>query len=252
MKSSTIEKTLKFIAPILWIGVWEILSLIIDEELFLPSPITVIVHFFSLVMKKEFCFSILFSFSRITFGFLLSLVIGLLFAFISNNNKYFRIVLEPLIKLMKSIPVASIVILLLLWMKSKNLSVAVVFLIAFPIIYTNTLTGLLSIDKETLEMAEVYKIKGLKKLRNIDLPYLESYILSALKVSIALAWKSGTASEVIALPTSSIGEKLYISKLYFASSDLFAWTLTIVILSYISEKIIVLLSNKLYKGVILK
>ena len=39
------------------------------------------------------------------------------------------------------------------------------------------------------------------------------------------------AAEVIGIPTGSIGERLYKAKVYLATPDLFAWTLTIVLIS---------------------
>ncbi len=108
-----------------------------------------------------------------------------------------------------------------------------------PIVYTNVLQGIRSTDKQLLEMADLFNIGWWRRLRYIYIPHLTPYILSACTVSIGLSWKAGVAAEVIGIPTGSIGERLYEAKVYFSTGDLFAWTLVIIALSILAEKIFV-------------
>ena len=62
---------------------------------------------------------------------------------------------------------------------------------------------------------------------------------------MGLAWKSGAAAELIAIPTGSIGEKLYNAKVYLMTGDLFAWTLLILLLSALCARLVTLLLNLL-------
>ena len=59
--------------------------------------------------------------------------------------------------------------------------------------------------------------------------------MTSVKASLGLAWKAGIAAEVIAAPKYSIGAMLYQSKVYFETTDLFAWTLVIIIMSLLIE-----------------
>jgi NitT/TauT family transport system permease protein len=61
-------------------------------------------------------------------------------------------------------------------------------------------------------------------------------ISSALMTGLGFAWKAGVSAEVLSHPVFSIGTRIYESKLYFETEDLFAWTLVIVILSLLLEK----------------
>ncbi|MBO5898784.1 MAG: hypothetical protein J6R04_07220, partial [Clostridia bacterium] len=72
-------------------------------------------------------------------------------------------------------------------------------------------------------------------IRRIYLPAVLPYFLSACESSIGLAWKAGVAAEVLALPALSIGKQLYESKLYLETTDLFAWTLVVIVLSLLLE-----------------
>jgi NitT/TauT family transport system permease protein len=145
----------------------------------------------------------------------------------------------------KSIPVASFVVIALIWLSSQNLSSLISFLMVLPIIYTNVLEGIRSVDKKMLEMADVFQMTTRKRMRFIWLPSLKPFLLSAMKISLGLAWKSGVAAELIGIPEGSVGEELYYSKLYLDTESLFAWTVVIVVVSVLFEKLFLLLTKKL-------
>lgn len=119
---------------------------------------------------------------------------------------------------------------------SENLSVFIAFLVVFPIIYINTIAGFMSTDPKLLEMAWVFRMQGKKKLLYIYRPALLPYLISGCRVALGMGWKSGVAAEVIGVPSNSIGEKLYMAKIYLSTADLFAWTLVIIVISALFEK----------------
>ena len=131
----------------------------------------------------------------------------------------------------KASPVASFIILLLIWVPSHSLSVAISFMMALPIIYVNLFEGLYATDPAMLELADVFGVPTARRVRYLYLSQLLPYLRSACAVSIGLCWKSGIAAEVIGIPKGSIGERLYQAKIYLDTPDLFAWTVVIVLLS---------------------
>ena len=153
----------------------------------------------------------------------------------------FRLVgelLSPLLAAMRSVPVASFVIAALIWVPSRRLSILISLVIVLPLVYAGTLDGLRQIDPQLMEMARVFRMSRLNRLRAVELPAALPSVASALSVAIGMAWKSGVAAEVIGIPGGSIGEKLYKAKVYLATPDLFAWTLTIVLLSAGCSKLV--------------
>lgn len=200
-----------------------------------------------LVKTKDFWASLAFSSKRIALGFLLGLTVGILLASLAYLSKLFKALVSPLMKLIKAVPVASFILLALFWIKARNLSVLISFVMVLPIIYTNMLQGMEQTDKKLLEMATVFKMSPLKKLRFIYIPACLPSLLSACSVGLGFCWKSGIAAEVIGIASGSIGEKLYETKLYLMTDELFAWTLVIVLISVIFEKVVVLLIKALEK-----
>lgn len=247
MKSTTKGKIIYIGAIAIWLLLWQLFALSIAQELFLPSPLSVLIRLFHLVFEKSFWSSILFSLSRVSIGFFSSLLIAFILASLSYRIAAIEILLNPLVKAIRAIPVASIVILTLVWVSSRNLSVVISFMVVFPIVYTGLLEGLKETPKEMLEMAYVYRIKGFCVARYIYIPYLIPYFETSLKTSLGLCWKSAVAAEVIGLPDGSIGENLYNAKVFFSTPDLFAWTVVIILLASLFEKILLFLSNRIFR-----
>ena len=219
-----------------WLIVWVIASLLIGEELFLPSPLSVAERLIESIGEGVFWASILFTLSRILMGFILSLLAAAAAAVLSYRFRLFSILADPLVRIIRATPVASIVILVLVWVRSRNLSVVISFMMVFPIVYTSLLEGLRETDGDLLEAASVYRMTLLRRIRYIYLPYLSPFIQSAISTSLGLAWKSGIAAEVIGLPDGSIGERVYEAKIYLSTPDLFAWTVVIIILAFLFER----------------
>jgi len=228
-----------------WLIIWQFCSNRIASRILFASPLQVLEALWQLVRSKSFWEAILFSTQRIACGFFLALLCGILLAVLSAASHVFRLLLTPLIRLMKAVPVVSFVILALLWIKSTNLSVLIAFVMVLPVIYTNVLQGIDNADKKLLEMASVFRMSFLNKIRYIYIPATLPALVSACSVSLGFCWKSGIAAEVIGLPTGSIGEKLYEAKLYLMTGELFAWTAVIVFVSVVFEKLVMLLIRTL-------
>ncbi len=244
MKISTLSsKALRTAAVLFWIAVWAAASVLIGEELFLPSPWSVVMRLIILLGEGEFWLSSLFTISRILLGFFLALCTAMITASLSAAFPLFRILMDPVVRIIRATPVASIVILVLVWISSRNLSAVISAMMVFPIIYTNVLQGIDGTDKEILEMADVYGVSILKRIRYIYIPSVLPYFLSSLSIALGLGWKSGIAAEVIGLPDGSIGERVYEAKIYLSTPDLFAWTVVIIILAYLFERVFLFLAS---------
>lgn len=235
----------KFAAVFVLLAAWQLLAVWIGKAIFLPSPYVTLKALGALVRTRTFYISIGTSFLRIAAGFVLAILAGCLLAVLAVWNRQLLAIFDLLMQLIKSIPVASFVILVLLWVKSKNLSIVISFLMVLPVIYTNIRDGIRQTDPKLLEMAEVFCLTPYRRFRYIYLPAVMPYFISACSVGLGFCWKSGIAAEVIGLPDNSIGEQLYEAKLYLMTPELFAWTFVIVAVSVIFEKLIMKLIRAL-------
>ncbi len=236
------------IAVAFWLLLWQIVALAIDSRIILVSPLTVFVRFFELAITSDFWLAIAFSTLRIGVGFILSCIAAIALSALSARYRTVRVLLAPVLPAIKSIPVASFVILALFWFSPDNLAVFICFLIVFPILYTNLLQGIEATDRHLLEMAKVFRLPTCKTVRYIYVSQVKPYFIAGCKVGVGLSWKSGVAAEVIAASAGSLGYQLQQSKIYLATADLFAWTVAIVLISLLFERVVFKLLDLIFKG----
>ena len=216
---------------------WQAAAMALSQRLLLVSPIQVAVRLGSLLLEGSFWRTVLYSFLRLEAGFLLGLFAGAVLAAAAARFSLLEILIWPFMTAVKSVPVASFIILSLIWLGASGLSVFISFLMVLPIVYFNVLEGMKSTDRKLLEMAEVFAIPWGRRMRYLYLPQVKPFLLSACRTALGISWKAGIAAEVIGIPDGSIGERLYEAKIYLDTADLFAWTLVIVLLSALFEKL---------------
>ncbi len=232
-------KIAKLLAIIFWLSLWQFAHTYVGEAILLPSPLNVIQKLYTMLFESQFWSAVFGSLARITIGFISACIVGGIISALAYRFKLIKILIEPLMMIIKAIPVVSFVILALVWINSKNISVFISFLMVVPIIYTNVLKGLENMDKELLEMAAIFKVSNIKKVLYIYIPSVMPFFVSGISIGIGFCWKSGIAAEVIGLPSNSIGENLYNAKIFLDTTSLFAWTTAMIIISIIYEKIII-------------
>ena len=232
MKSNDARRPLRLaLAALFWVAVWQIVAMAVGQGILLASPVDTLLRLAELVQTGGFWRSVLFTLGHILAGYALAAALGIALGTLASRYPPVADLLAPLLSAMRSVPVASFVIAALIWVPSRRLSVLICFVIVLPVVYAGALDGLRQIDPKLTEMARVFRMPRLNRLRCIELPAALPSLRSALSVAIGLAWKSGVAAEVIGIPGGSIGEKLYKAKVYLATPDLFAWTLAIVLIS---------------------
>ena len=216
---------------LLWLILWQLCAGLVNRPILLAGPVLVIQRLSTDVITKTFWICLGGSFARILIGLFLGAVFGVGCAVLSFFSEVFRDFLRVPCQLMKTVPIACFVVLLLIWMGTKPLTAIVTFLIVFPNLYFQTLEGMGQVDCGLLEMAEVYAMPRIARAWYLYRPAIYPYVRAALEVSAGNAWKAGVAAEMIGLPGNSIGEQIYLSKIYLDTAGVFAWTLVLVLLS---------------------
>ncbi len=241
-----VQKIFKRALPIFfWIVVWELVSVIVHNQILLAGPIETLKALSSLVVQDSFWLSIKSSVFRILLGFVVGAMLGMGLSFVAYKSELARDVIKPVVTTFKSVPVASFVILLLIWFGSRNVSVFISAMVVFPIVYLSALEGFMATDIKLLEMARVFRMPEGRVIRYIYMPQLVPFLSSSFKLGIGMAFKSGIAAEVIGQPLDTIGNGLYNAKIYLETGELFAWTIVIVIISFICEKILLLILKQI-------
>lgn len=248
-KSKRIPSLLKTpLVLIIWLGIWYIawfsLSVILKTELLLPSPHAVAAEFSRLMLQKEFYISCFNSLYRVILGWAVGIASGSILGIITKNSRFLKTLFEPVLHIIKATPVASFIVLAIVLMTSKAVPVFTCALITVPAVWANVNEGLLSPDKKLLEMAEFFNMSRKKKIADIYIPAVLPYFSAAAKTTMGLSWKAGIAAEVLCIPGLSIGSEISDAKVYLEMPSLFAWTITVILLSVMLEKLLGIILNK--------
>ncbi|MBR6270835.1 MAG: ATP-binding cassette domain-containing protein [Lachnospiraceae bacterium] len=221
-----------------WLLLWQVISMQTRYGVFLASPIDVITALYKQVLTARFWLAVLNSLWHILCGYLLAMAVGSLLAFFSHKSLVFDTLLTPIMRLIRTVPVVSFVILALILLPSGMLTVLIAFLMALPIFYQSVLLEIKRRDIGLKEMALVYGVSRMRRFRFLDIPQIFPGFEKTAVMALSFAWKSGTAAEVIGSGANSIGGMLQQAKIYLDTPELFAWTLTVVLVSILTERLL--------------
>ena len=221
-----------------WIAIWLLVSLLVGSELLLPGPVQVLRKLCSMMTTGAFWASVSLSLLRILGGILAALVLGVLLAVLTEHSSLAKALFSPLMLLVRSTPVASFIILALIWLGRDILPLFISALMVLPVVWANVSAGIAGRDVQLLEMAKVYGLSRGRVFRRITVPSVLPHFRAALSSALGLGWKAGIAAEVLTVPKRAIGRMIYESKLYLETTELFAWTLTVILLSFLIERLL--------------
>ena len=238
------NKILRVVIPLaFWLGVWQLGALFMDwrtaghGSLLLPGPLEVAVRLWALMREGPFWQAAGMSLGRIFAGFLLGAALGTLAAAATAAWAPAEWVLSPAVKVVRAVPVASFIVLVLLWAPTTGAVPGIVSaLMVLPVVWGNVARGIGETDPLLLEAARAYRFGRGKTLRLVYVPSVLPYFASGCATALGLAWKAGVAAEVLCLPRLAIGTRLYRAKITLETPDLFAWTVTVVVLSFLLER----------------
>lgn len=231
-------------ALLFWLAVWQLVSLWVGQELLVPSPLSVGRALLELIGQWQFWASAGMSLLRVLEGFGLGIAAGVAMAGLTLRFSAARSLLTPLLKVIRATPVASFIILALVWLPTGRIPGFISMLMVAPVVWASMEKGVQETDPLLLEMAQLHHMGRWRTLRWIWVPSVAPYLLTACTTGLGFAWKSGVAAEVICRPLLSIGKNLQEAKLYLETPEVFAWTITVAVLSLALEKLLMLAAER--------
>ncbi|MFI3284795.1 MAG: hypothetical protein R3Y57_06895 [Erysipelotrichaceae bacterium] len=222
---------------------WYLFAMLIANDIILPNPKDVFFTCFYLLTSVSFYQIILTSILRVFKGYVLSFIIALVLAIIADEYSGFKRFMEPIEHLLKSIPNISYIILSLIWVGQEKGVILVIFLVSFPLLYTQLLQGLSIKQQELKDVCSLYEKSKIDSLFHVKLPMALPMIFTSISTTLGLCFKVGITAEILNQTPNGIGYQLYKAKANLAMIDLFAWTIWIIIISYIIYRIVIYFVN---------
>ena len=233
-----------------WVLLWQLVAMLLAKPLLLPTPLATVTKLLSLARTLPFWQAVGGSLLRVLCGVLAALFFGTLLAWLTVRVKALYHLFSPLLSIFKSVPVVSVIFLLLLFVGRDLLPMLIAFMMTLPIVFANAREGLLQANKDLLTMAATFRVPRLSVPTKLHLPMLSPYLLAAARSAVSLGWKAGIAAEVLALTRNSIGLAIYEGRYYLETEALFAYTLAVLLISVGIERVtLCLLGGKKEAGV---
>jgi len=249
MRGSTSKNSITGLCSCLGVlAVWKGLSLVVGADVILPPPEQAILKLISLFGTGSFWAAVGYTVIRGIAGFLLSFFLGTAAGIAAGTKPFFHAVLRPILQVIRSTPVMAVILLAVMWFTSDAVPVFVAFLMSFPIVCQNVIEGINNIDVKLLEMAQVYRIGKKDTLLHVSIPAIVPYLTAAATATLGLTWKVVIAAEVLSLPLHAVGTGMQFSQINLEAAEVFAWTITAILLSFLSEEAMKILVRSMVRN----
>ncbi len=240
-----LRKAIRICVPIaVYILVWQLLSMLVGSRLLLlPSPIDTLKSIKEIVLSVSGWRSIGMTVLRILCGYLLGCGTGVILAVLTAHFRACDWLLKPLRSLIKTTPITSFALILLVSVVSGMVPVIVAMIVVVPMIWQTTEETIKNRSVQLSEMSQIY-LTPWKKLRYVSLPQILPHFFASASTALGFAWKAVITAEILALPKFGIGRQMQFHKIHVEIPELFAWTLLVILLSVLLESIIRFLLRK--------
>ena len=239
--------TIRFAGILLLLFLWKLLSWIMVNEDIVPSPETTFIALIKIIGSENFWPSIGFTILRGIEGFIFAMFFSLLIGIPAGLNFLFFNFINPLLAAVRSTPVISIILLAIIWFGSEQVPVFIAILTMFPVICTNVIEGIRNVDKELITMGKVYKVSPRRILTGIYIPAITPYLTGGISNALGFGWRAIIIGEVLSQPKFGIGTMMQRSQIYLLVSELIAWTVIAILISYIFELIVRIVEKKIVR-----
>ena len=245
--SAILRKLVKICVPIaVYILIWQLLSMLVGSSLLLPSPRNTIEAAIGIVSSAKGWQAILSTLLRIVVGFLSGFVSGIGLAVLTAKFRICSWLLNPLRSLIKTTPITSFALILLVSVVSNVVPVVVAMIVVIPMIWRTTEEAIAGLDVKLSEMGDVYLTRW-KKLIHVTLPQILPQVFATASTALGFAWKAVITAEILALPVFGIGRQMQSDKTYLDIPSLFAWTILVILLSVAFESLLKRILGKVGK-----
>jgi sulfonate transport system permease protein len=199
MKQKWFNRSQPWIIPIMILIVWEVIASLefVTASLF-PSPLTVLISGWELIVTGELTHHVLASLSRAAIGILIGGLIGFALGILNGLSDISFRLTDTTIQMIRNIPHLALLPLVIVWLGiDESAKIFLVVLgVLFPI-YINTYHGIRTVDSGFIEMGKMYKLKGWKLFKHILLPGALPSIFVGLRYALGVMWLTLIVAETI-------------------------------------------------------
>lgn len=208
---------------------WAILSKN-QPEILLPSPRQTWHAFLKLLTSGTLLSELGRTLYRSATGVLLAMAVGIIWGTINGLSTWAASISRPTLSSLMAIPPVIIVALGLIWFGAGNAATRlVIVLVALPLMVITVQESVRNVDADLIEMASVFELSRMETLRHVVAPGIASPVLAATSVTVGQAIRVAVMAELLAA-ANGVGAEISLARTNLATADLFAWTVSLVIM----------------------
>lgn len=222
-----------------WVLIWALAARLIGNDILFAGPVDTVRALWENVCEMRFWEAVGNTAGRIVAVGTLASCAGIALGALAWRFPALDKLFAPALHVMKSAPVACVVVVVLVAWGQAGAFLTIVAFVALPPFYVAIREAL---DARPRQAERVLRLAGVGRGRifcALSWPFVLPYLISAAKTSVALSWRAGVTAELLTLPLASIGAGVYASKLTLDSAGLLVWTIMVMLLSFVNEKAIV-------------
>ena len=238
MRSTTPASKPYWISIVIILIIWEALSKSVNQEIIIPSLLSVGREFSMILTSGRAWRVILATLLRITFTFSFDLLLALILGIPAGLNQTIEQAVRPIESAARTVPTMGVVLLALIWLDKEMTPVFVSSLIVFPILYRSVLDGILNIDRRLVDFHKVHQIPFGKTLKNFYIPSMLPFLKTGTIASLGLLFKVMITSEVLSQPDNAIGTIFQIERAQLNTAGVMAWCIFMIAVSALFEYLI--------------
>ena len=204
----------------------------------LPSPLEVVRGLVDVVRTGEIWWHTGASLGRIAVGFGGAVVGAVLLGFLAFLSPVARGVVHDAVAVLNATSVFVWIVISIIWFGLSNWApIFTTFMITLPVVASNLVEGVASVDRRLLEMGDVYRLSGRQKFTAIVVPSTLPYLVAGMKVGFGLALKVSVVAEIFGV-TSGIGYVMNYSREILATQMVFVWALVMIGVMTLTDKLV--------------
>lgn len=226
-------------AIVLLFVVWQVYSITVNNPTLMPSFVLVLERLFEMIGEFDTYLVLVTSLSRLLLSIAMAAIIGTTLGLFSGVNPQVEAFLKPIIVTIRTLPVISIIIVVLIIVGNTITLYVISLLLLVPLIYQAVLDGIKHIDPLLIDVVKLDSEHAtIDVLQQVYIPLSIPFLRSALIEAVGLGFKVLVIAEYIAQTQVSIGREIYTHRVNLEFSDVFAWTVLLLIFVLLIQSIV--------------